>query len=66
MLLELVGFLMNINVERVKIASLFAAITERLVVFPFTDMLCATLFDVLLGGASLKQVQSLPLDKFQV
>ncbi|MCO5595749.1 hypothetical protein L7F22_049797 [Adiantum nelumboides] len=42
--------------ERAKIVALFAAITEKLIAFPFTDMLCATLFDVLLGGASLKQV----------
>ncbi|XP_021759768.1 BEACH domain-containing protein B-like isoform X1 [Chenopodium quinoa] len=32
------------------------AISERLFSFPLTEHLCATLFDVLLGGASPKQV----------
>lgn len=35
---------------------IFSAISERLFKFPQTDNLCATLFDVLLGGASPKQV----------
>lgn len=35
---------------------LFFAISDRLFNFPLTDNLCATLFDVLLGGASPKQV----------
>ncbi|XP_073008552.1 BEACH domain-containing protein B isoform X1 [Typha latifolia] len=35
---------------------IFPAITERLFKFPLSDHLCATLFDVLLGGASPKQV----------
>ncbi|XP_050939531.1 BEACH domain-containing protein B isoform X3 [Cucumis melo] len=35
---------------------LFSAISDRLFRFPPTDNLCAALFDVLLGGASPKQV----------
>lgn len=35
---------------------IFSAISDRLFKFPQTDNLCATLFDVLLGGASPKQV----------
>ncbi|QHN94309.1 BEACH domain-containing protein B [Arachis hypogaea] len=35
---------------------IFLAISDRLFYFPQTDNLCATLFDVLLGGASPKQV----------
>ncbi|XP_043712024.1 BEACH domain-containing protein B-like isoform X2 [Telopea speciosissima] len=35
---------------------IFSAISDRLFKFPRTDLLCATLFDVLLGGASPKQV----------
>ncbi|XVE60616.1 hypothetical protein DITRI_Ditri05aG0142300 [Diplodiscus trichospermus] len=35
---------------------LFLAISNRLFKFPQTDNLCATLFDVLLGGASPRQV----------
>lgn len=35
---------------------IFSAISDRLFKFPLTDNLCATLFDVLLGGASPKQV----------
>lgn len=35
---------------------IFSAISDRLFRFPQTDHLCATLFDVLLGGASPKQV----------
>ncbi|MED6216742.1 hypothetical protein PIB30_010777 [Stylosanthes scabra] len=38
---------------------IFLAISDRLFYFPQTDNLCATLFDVLLGGASPKQM--LPL-----
>uniref|UniRef100_J3L9U4 BEACH domain-containing protein n=2 Tax=Oryza brachyantha TaxID=4533 RepID=J3L9U4_ORYBR len=34
----------------------FYSISERLFKFPLSDHLCATLFDVLLGGASPKQV----------
>lgn len=34
----------------------FYSISERLFKFPLSDNLCATLFDVLLGGASPKQV----------
>lgn len=35
---------------------IFSAIAERIFRFPLTEHLCATLFDVLLGGASPKQV----------
>ncbi|XP_024170395.1 BEACH domain-containing protein B isoform X2 [Rosa chinensis] len=35
---------------------IFSAMSDRLFRFPQTDNLCATLFDVLLGGASPKQV----------
>ncbi|GAV66852.1 WD40 domain-containing protein/Beach domain-containing protein/Laminin_G_3 domain-containing protein [Cephalotus follicularis] len=35
---------------------IFSAISDRLFKFPQTDNLCCTLFDVLLGGASPKQV----------
>ncbi|CAN4092325.1 unnamed protein product [Withania somnifera] len=35
--------------------SIFSVISDRLFKFPQTDLLCATLFDVLLGGASPKQ-----------
>ncbi|CAK9175598.1 unnamed protein product, partial [Ilex paraguariensis] len=35
---------------------IFSAISDRLFRFPQSDLLCATLFDVLLGGASPKQV----------
>lgn len=35
---------------------IFSVISNRLFKFPQTDHLCATLFDVLLGGASPKQV----------
>ncbi|KAJ8762560.1 hypothetical protein K2173_007999 [Erythroxylum novogranatense] len=34
----------------------FSSISDRLFRFPLTENLCATLFDVLLGGASPKQV----------
>lgn len=35
---------------------IFSIVSDRLFKFPQTDLLCATLFDVLLGGASPKQV----------
>ncbi|KAL6578417.1 hypothetical protein OROMI_010745 [Orobanche minor] len=35
---------------------IFSIITDRLFKFPQTELLCATLFDALLGGASPKQV----------
>ncbi|GAB4839467.1 hypothetical protein Ancab_028990 [Ancistrocladus abbreviatus] len=38
------------------IQPIFYAISDRLFSFPLTEHLCATLFDVLLGGASPKQV----------
>ncbi|KAJ4967218.1 hypothetical protein NE237_019067 [Protea cynaroides] len=43
----------NINT---RLQPIFSAIADRLFKFPQTDLLCATLFDVLLGGASPKQV----------
>ncbi|KAL5988451.1 hypothetical protein ACLOJK_036215 [Asimina triloba] len=39
--------------------SILSAISDRLFMFPQTDLLCATLFDVLLGGASPKQILGL-------
>lgn len=42
--------------RKVRMQPIFLAISERLFSFPRTDNLCATLFDVLLGGASPKQV----------
>ncbi|CAK7347274.1 unnamed protein product [Dovyalis caffra] len=39
-----------------RMQSIFSAISDRLFRFPQTDNLCAALFDVLLGGASPKQV----------
>ncbi|KAK8625809.1 hypothetical protein V6N13_056966 [Hibiscus sabdariffa] len=39
-----------------RLQPLFSAISDRLFKFPQTDNLCATFFDVLLGGASPKQV----------
>ncbi|XP_054792696.1 BEACH domain-containing protein B isoform X2 [Prosopis cineraria] len=42
--------------RKVRMQPIFLAISDRLFSFPQTDNLCATLFDVLLGGASPKQV----------
>ncbi|KAK9130032.1 hypothetical protein Sjap_010519 [Stephania japonica] len=39
-----------------RLQPIFSAMSDRLFQFPQTDLLCATLFDVLLGGASPKQV----------
>ncbi|KAL5705340.1 hypothetical protein ACHQM5_023655 [Ranunculus cassubicifolius] len=39
-----------------RLQPIFSAISDRLFKFPQTDLLCATLFDILLGGASPKQV----------
>ncbi|OUZ99745.1 BEACH domain [Macleaya cordata] len=39
-----------------RLQPIFSAISDRLFKFPLTDLLCAALFDVLLGGASPKQV----------
>ncbi|XP_042508929.1 BEACH domain-containing protein B-like isoform X1 [Macadamia integrifolia] len=39
-----------------RLQPIFSAIADRLFKFPQTDLLCATLFDALLGGASPKQV----------
>lgn len=40
-----------------KMQPIFLAMADRLFRFPQTDNLCASLFDVLLGGASPKQVR---------
>lgn len=45
-----------------RLQPILSAICERLFKFPFSDHLSATLFDVLLGGASPKQVGVLILD----
>ena len=42
-----------------RVQPIFCAISERIFIFPLTENLCATLFDILLGGASPKQVMSL-------
>ncbi|XP_061352489.1 BEACH domain-containing protein B, partial [Gastrolobium bilobum] len=42
--------------RKTRMQPIFLAISDRLFSFPQTDNLCATLFDVLLGGASPKQV----------
>ncbi|XP_020218624.1 BEACH domain-containing protein B isoform X2 [Cajanus cajan] len=42
--------------RKIRMQPIFLAISDRLFCFPQTDNLCATLFDVLLGGASPKQV----------
>ncbi|KAI4307513.1 hypothetical protein L6164_030691 [Bauhinia variegata] len=42
--------------RKMRMQPIFSAISDRLFSFPQTDNLCATLFDVLLGGASPKQV----------
>ncbi|XP_014501021.1 BEACH domain-containing protein B isoform X2 [Vigna radiata var. radiata] len=42
--------------RKIRMQPIFSAISDRLFCFPQTDILCATLFDVLLGGASPKQV----------
>ncbi|GKB07990.1 BEACH domain-containing protein B isoform X1 [Tanacetum coccineum] len=39
-----------------KLQPIYSAMSDRLFRFPQTDVLCATFFDVLLGGASPKQV----------
>ncbi|XP_023750494.1 BEACH domain-containing protein B isoform X2 [Lactuca sativa] len=39
-----------------RLPPIFSAMSDRLFRFPQTDLLCATFFDVLLGGASPKQV----------
>ncbi|TKY74425.1 BEACH domain-containing protein lvsC [Spatholobus suberectus] len=41
--------------RKIRMQPIFLAISDRLFCFPQTDNLCATLFDVLLGGASPKQ-----------
>lgn len=42
--------------RKIRMQPIFLAISDRLFSFPQTENLCATLFDVLLGGASPKQV----------
>ncbi|RZC06690.1 BEACH domain-containing protein B isoform B [Glycine soja] len=44
------------NQRKIRMQPIFLALSNRLFCFPQTDNLCATLFDVLLGGASPKQV----------
>lgn len=44
------------NYRKIRMQPIFLAISDRLFSFPQTENLCATLFDVLLGGASPKQV----------
>ncbi|CAJ2641153.1 unnamed protein product [Trifolium pratense] len=44
------------NDRKIRMQPIFLAISDRLFSFPQTENLCATLFDVLLGGASPKQV----------
>ncbi|KAL3023955.1 hypothetical protein AAZX31_04G093500 [Glycine max] len=44
------------NQRKIRMQPIFLAISNRLFCFPQTENLCATLFDVLLGGASPKQV----------
>ncbi|KAK4792509.1 hypothetical protein SAY86_022944 [Trapa natans] len=44
------------NYKDLRMQPIFSAISDRLFNFPQTDNFCATLFDVLLGGASPKQV----------
>ncbi|PKA52227.1 hypothetical protein AXF42_Ash010123 [Apostasia shenzhenica] len=46
----------NYRREPIRLQPIFSAISERLFKFPLSDHLYATLFDVLLGGASPKQV----------
>ncbi|KAH7567643.1 hypothetical protein JRO89_XS07G0111300 [Xanthoceras sorbifolium] len=46
----------NHKKTNLRMPPIFSAISDRLFRFPQTDNLCATLFDVLLGGASPKQV----------
>lgn len=42
--------------EKLKLAPLFAAIAERLFMFPFSNSVRTTLFDVLMGSFNIKQV----------
>lgn len=55
-----VGRSRSLSEDHKKISSrllpICSAMADRLFRFPQTDNLCATLFDVLLGGASPKQV----------
>lgn len=48
--------LLSESYRDLRMQPIFSAISDRLFNFPQTDNFCATLFDVLLGGASPKQV----------
>lgn len=50
-------FLSEVNKKiNLRMQPIFSAMSDRLFRFQQTDNLCASLFDVLLGGASPKQV----------
>lgn len=42
--------------DKQKTSFIYALITDRIMAYPFTDAVRATLFDIMLGGASPKQV----------
>lgn len=44
------------RLDKQKSSLIFALMTDRIMAFPFTDVVRATLFDIMLGGASPKQV----------
>lgn len=46
------------RLDKQKSSLIFALMTDRIMAFPFTDVVRATLFDIMLGGASPKQVHS--------
>lgn len=50
--------LLSESYRDVRMQPIFSAISDRLFKFSQTENLCATLFDVLLGGASPKQVHA--------
>ncbi|GBG71675.1 hypothetical protein CBR_g9089 [Chara braunii] len=47
--------------EKASISTLFAAIGENISFFPFTEALRTTLFELMLGGASQKQFDNIPI-----
>lgn len=49
------------RLDKQKSSFIFALMTDRIMAFPFTDVVRATLFDIMLGGASPKQVYSIML-----
>lgn len=49
------------RLDKQKSSFIFALMTDRIMAFPFTDVVRATLFDIMLGGASPKQVHSIML-----